>query len=755
MKRYGRGMDGVCLGLALLVQSVAPHAQEVSAGGLEEVIVTAQKRESVEQKTAIAMSVFDSEALERNGVASVADLSAIAPSVSFATSNATHIITVRGISSRDTTEIGDPAVSLSIDGFNLQRAVGLNATLFDLERVEVLRGPQGTLVGRNATGGAVNIITAKPVDDFTASAGVETGSYGTINTQGMVNVPISETLRIRASAQTREHEGYRNNAPARDGDDERSKAARLHVLWDPTDQLSILLTAELGDLKGAGPVVQAVPQRFTAPGVVDLSRPDIPADGETFAVPPGSFIDAETINYRANVNYDFGPATLTYVGGWRELDFKRVGTLGGQYGTVRQNFTFNQAEELESWNHELRLTSNGDSRLKWQVGGYYFIEKNDVYTLFQDYPGSASLSGASINLQTYSYPDIEAKASAFFGQASYELIDGVTFEAGARASKDEKHRVGFNRVTNTANYVATGCTQATCVFVTTPQNSSMESDETTYHAALNWQATSRNLLYLKYDTGYKAGGFTDIAPYDPETIGGFELGSKNRFLDNRLQLNLAAFHYDYEDQQVSQAATTAAGAIGTRIVNAGETRIRGIEVEAVAALTDSDRVNLYTGYTEAEFQDFRAAVSGQLASIAYAEGACTPVSSASATPCNWQLAGRTLPQAPEVSVNFGYEHEWPLFGGSLLTRVQTHYESDSNFTIYNFAADSQPSYTRSDVIVSYSPAGRAWTLTGYVRNIEDELILASAQDPSTQTYASYRYQYQPPRTYGVRFVYEW
>lgn len=758
MKRSASRIDGIVLGLAVFATSVAAHAQEQEesvGGGLEEVVVTAQKRESVEQKTAIAMTVFDADALEQNGVASVADLSAIAPSVSFATSNATHIITVRGISSRDTTEIGDPAVSLSIDGFNLQRAIGLNAALFDLERVEVLRGPQGTLVGRNATGGAVNIITAKPADEFRASAGVETGNYGMINTQAMVNLPISPTVKIRAAAQTRDRDGYRNNSPGPDGDDEDAKAARLHVLLEPIEQLSILLTAEFTDLGGVGPVVQAIPQRFTAPGVVDLSRPDIPADGMTFAVPPGSFIDAESMNYRANVDYDFGPVTLTYVGGWRELDFRRVGTLGGQYGTVRQNFTFNQSEDLESWNHELRLTSNGDTRLKWQLGGYYFKEANDVLTLFQDYPGQASLTGTSMDLQTYSYPDIEAQSRAFFGQGSYEFIDGFTFELGARASKDEKRRVGFNRVTNVQNYVATGCTAATCTFVTTPQDSRSSSDETTYHAAFNWEATSRNLLYIKYDTGYKGGGFTDLAPYDPETIGGVELGSKNRFLGNTLQLNLAVFNYDYEDQQVSQAVTSSTGAVGTRIVNAGETRIRGVEAEAVAALTDRDRLNLYAGYTEAEFQDFRVAVSGQLASIAYAEGNCTPVTSASATPCNWQLAGRTAPQAPEWSVNLGYEHEWDLLGGTLLARLQTHYESESNFTIYNFDADRQPSYMRSDVIVSFTSPGKRWTLTGFVRNIEDELILASSQDPSVQTYAAYRYQYQPPRTYGLRFVYEW
>src|SRR6185436_13776778 len=132
-----------------------------------------------------------------------------------------------------------------------------------------------------------------------------------------------------------------------------------------------------------------------------------------------------------------------------------------------------------------------------------------------------------------------------------------------------------------------------CAFVTTPQNSSVSSDKTTYHAAVDWQWTPRNLAYIKYDTGYKAGGFTDLAPYGPETIRGTALGSKNRFLDNRLQVNVEAFWYDYEDQQVSQAVTTSSGAIGTLVVNAGKSRIRGLETETVAALTDRDRLSFY------------------------------------------------------------------------------------------------------------------------------------------------------------------
>src|SRR5262249_23671376 len=191
---------------------------------------------------------------------------------------------------------------------------------------------------------------------------------------------------------TRSHRGYRDNDPAFDGDDERSKAGRLHVALDPTAHWSILLTAEWVEENGVGPVVQPVPQQFTAPGIVNLSRPAIPNDGRSFPVPAGGFAVTTTRSFRLNTTYDFGPVLLTYLSGWRLEDFHRLATLGGQYGTPRQNFAFNQIETPESWSHELRLSSNGSGPLVWQLGGYFFREANHLRTRVQDYPGSASLT---------------------------------------------------------------------------------------------------------------------------------------------------------------------------------------------------------------------------------------------------------------------------------------------------------------------------------------------------------------------------
>jgi len=721
------GAIGLAMALLSPVTALAQSATAASAapevGQLEEVVVTAEKRSTTEQKTAIAMSVIDATTLKSNGVGNLKDLTNVAPSVSFAQQNASVIVGIRGVSSRDVT---NPAVSLSMDGFYTQQPTGLNASIFDLERVEVLRGPQGTLLGRNATGGSVDIITAKPAMDFAAYLTGETGNYGTLNSTGMINVPVSDKLQLRAAFQTRDHDGYRKNPAGSDGDDEHSKAARLHIAFQPTERLSGLVTLEYSKIDDVGPVVQGVAQRYTASGAIDLSRPSIPNDGRSFSVPAGGYENGETKGVRWNATYDLGVAQLTYLGGFRRLDYERLNTLGALYGSARQNLSYNSHDKTDTWNHEVRLTSKGDSHLFWQVGGFYFHEKNNGYTTFQDYRNSATLLEAPTNIFIYDYPNDVAKAKAVFGQVAYNLTDTLKIEGGVRYTKDNRSREGYATLASLGAYLATGALN----YTTTPQNVEASSSKVTYHGGLNWQLTPSNLLYGKIDTGYKAGGFNELTTYDPETITAYEVGSKNRFFDNRFQLNVDAFYYAYKNQQVTQFLPSSAN---STIVNAGESEYYGVEAEGVAMLTPVDRFNLYAAYIHAEYKDF-----------AVANGAS-----------NLQLAGNIPPQAPRWTFNAGYQHDFDVFGGVLTARAQTHYESKTYFTVYNYEADSQPAYFRSDATITYKPDGGKWQLEGYVRNIENTLVLSNAQNPASSTYLAYRYQYQAPRTMGVKLTVNW
>jgi iron complex outermembrane receptor protein len=212
---------------------------------LQDVVVTAQKRTSTAQKTAASITAFDAKTLEKNGVQTLQDLTKLAPGVSLGQDAAKVVVTMRGVSSRDTTEIGDPAVSISSDGFYIQRPTGLSGTVYDLERVEVLRGPQGTLYGRSATGGAINFITAKPGKETEGKFSLGIGNYGTVNTEGMVNLPLNDAWSARAAFKTTRHSGYRTHeSPANPGDDDDSTSARVHLQYAPDNRLKVLLTGQ-------------------------------------------------------------------------------------------------------------------------------------------------------------------------------------------------------------------------------------------------------------------------------------------------------------------------------------------------------------------------------------------------------------------------------------------------------------------------------------------------------------------------------
>jgi iron complex outermembrane recepter protein len=751
-----------------LTLPVLCHAQEEAAtsaedkSGLEEVVVTAQKRTSVAQKTPIAISAFSGEALAENGVGSLTDISSIAPNVSFGQQIDQTIVVIRGVSSRDTTFLGDPAVSVSIDGMQLQRSSGLNTTMFDLERVEVLRGPQGTLAGRNATGGAINIITAKPVDDFKASLNGEVGNYNTVNTGGFVNLPINDWLKARVAFQTQDHDGYYDNAPGADGDDEDSKAARLTLAFDPTENLSGLLTAEYSRNKTHGPAyfskaVNTYTAQNVPPGLlvgdIIMQQPDI--DVSSFPIPPGQQWENEVKSVRGTLVYDFDAVTMTYVGGWREMDVDRHTWHGGAFGTNRQNFTFNVEENPRSWTHELRFNGDPDKRFFWQTGAFYFEEKNDLPASdLVDYPVSPGLYGEQVTLFSFPAHNVVAEAKAVFGQVSYELVRDLKLELGGRYTEDSKTSDSSSiSMVGLGAYLVSPCGitgRPACTYGATTSHLEGEWSKATYHAALNYQATPHNLHYVKFDTGYKAGGFgaaTDPI-LRPETIEAVEIGSKNRFLADRLQVNLAAFYYEYTDQQINQFITRPDGSPASIRVNAGESEYKGVEMDTVFRLTPNDALDLFVGYTDSKFTDFKAGVSGLPRRIAAAEGNLDAAG-------NWQLAGRTPPQSPEWNINAGYGHDWLLFNGTLNTRVQLHYESKSFLNAENYDSDKRDAYTKTDLLVSYTPSNEQWQVQGYVRNIEDERVITNSQDASSGTFLSYRYQFAPPRTYGVRVTWNW
>ncbi|MYM89344.1 TonB-dependent receptor [Rugamonas sp. FT82W] len=730
MKLRGAGkMTMIALGCAITAsasaQDSAPaavagaaQAQDGAAasadkGQIQEVVVTAQKRSTTAQKTAAAVTVFDAKTLEKNGVQTLQDLSKLAPGVSLGQNSAAVIVTVRGVSSRDTSEIGDPAVSISTDGFSIQRPTGLSGSVYDLERVEVLRGPQGTLYGRSATGGAINFITAKPGKEFDGKVAVGVGNYGLVTTEGMLNVPLNDDWAARAAFQSTRHDGYRKGeAPGRAGDDDDSQSARLHLHYAPANsKFNVLLTGQYTHTGGVGPTVEGVP---IVGATVNNVMPYVPASG----VPHGSpnqFIDTTIKSFQLSAGYDLDFADLIYSAGYRDMTQSQLRDLDGM--SISTNY-FAPSEAPKDISHELRLVSKGDSRWKWQFGGYYFQEKNDLLVYYQRY----NVVNSPLNLFTFNY-NVLARSKALFGQTSYELYDGVTVDLGLRRSLDEKTRGGYQN---------TGSGDI-------PQDGETGNSKNTYHLGLNWQATPTNLLFAKLSTGYKPGGFTTVISsltsgstvvqqtYTPETITAFEIGSKNQFWQRRLQLNVGAYKYNYKDQQVS---VNNGGTSYT--INAGKSDIHGGELELLVRPTADDRIDASIAYLSGRFKEL-----------------C--VAKTTAGVCTRNLAGNTPIQAPKWQIGLGYEHGFEVLRGTLTPRIQTHFESESYLGIENYERQRQRSYNRSDAMLTYADNGGKWSVQAYVRNIEDTRVITVAN----ANFGAYNYAFSAPRTFGTKLSVNW
>ncbi|SLK12814.1 TonB-dependent receptor [Novosphingobium mathurense] len=702
--------------------------EAIDSRAIGEIIVTAEKRQGTAQTTPIAIDVVTGDKLLENGVTDMKSLESIAPGIQFGQNFTGSIITVRGVSGRDTTEIGDPAVAVNVDGVFLQRPTGMNASLFDLERIEVLRGPQGTLYGRNATGGVINIISKKPVlGELSGYASVSYGNYSALDAEGAINIPLSDNLALRASFISKRHKGYWDNSPSPTGDpavdipsvggpsaranyrgDELdTEGGRLQLLFEPSEALKFHLTASYVHEGGAGPAQIGLPTNNVAP-------PQHFSEVKHFALSTQGDLDLTRKNLVAETEYDFGPATLTYIFGLVKLD---VDHLADQDGTDYIYYNFRRGEYSTDLSHELRIASNGNGPFSWQVGG--FLYDQDLRTSSLNY---VDPNGDAIVLRNFLY-DVDVKSRAVFGQISYEIASALKLSAGVRYSRDTKHRGGG--FWGGPGLVNPPSVQPDLVFIDAANSTNRSKDSAvTYHFGADYQWSPNNLLYAKVDKGYKSGGFTTINAYGPEYVVSYEVGSKNKFFGNTLQLNVSAFLYDYTDQQVSQ--TTPQGA---QVLNAGTSRIKGVELQGDWRVTSADKLDFSVNWLDAKFKNFQVRAGNT----------------------NVDLSGNRLIQSPKWVISGGYEHTFDVgSGGQLVPRVQFIHRSSAYLTFFNRPNDRQRAYTMFDASLTYRSPDDSWSLQAYGRNLTNKIVITQANIGSFL--GANTYQLMAPRTYGVRFT---
>ncbi|NBC35949.1 TonB-dependent receptor [Novosphingobium sp. FSY-8] len=704
------------------------------AGGIAEIVVTANRVESSAQKTPIALTVYSGAELATKGVSNVSALAAIDPSVNITSSTGAAYVAVRGIASTDVTETGDPSVPIARDGFYTNRSFNIQSSMYDLARVEVLKGPQGTLNGRNSTGGLVSIITNRPSNKTGGYAALGYGNYNAIDADLGFNYAASDAFQVRASGTYHLRDGYRNltgiyNGQGLRGDDSDVLSGRIQFAWKPVDGLKIWASYQHDKINNVGDV--------TMDSTLAV-RPDF-GDGKTFANTTVTATNLTADRLRWEVSYDRLPAdlTLVYAGGYDNSSYRhRTDATGPVYPAYRQ---FIQGEDPKTWNHEVRLSNSVNSRLFFQVGWFHFQERNTINSGLYNVAmtGAYATGGASAFLSQagqygikFDY-DILTKSDAVFGQVAFRVNDQIKLTLGARNTWDSKLRTGQA----TLNFPALAFPEWGFVFPfttgSTPGNGAMSTSQPTYHVGLDYQVSPASLIYAKFDTGYKSGGFNSngsaaSVSYAPEKLSAWEIGTKNRFFGNKLQVNASAFYFDYRGYQASRSEAALSGGAG--IFNVGSAKIYGAELQTIAALPGGVRVDANMAVLKTEF--------GQ--GIVVRDGAGN----------NRDISGHRLPNAPGFVATFGVEKAFSVGGATVTPRLDGKYSSDFYYDVFNDSDTRSAPYVTGNFQITYRPDNSGWQLDAYLRNFTDKVVLANA----ARNYVAGKntYQFQAPRTFGVR-----
>ena len=697
-------------GLMGVQQALAAEAAPADSGGtsLQEVVVTAQKRSENVQKIPLAVTPIGGPKLVEAGVTDVRKIGNLAPAIVLGQDYIYTQVDIRGVGANNDAPALDPAVAFNIDGVYQARDYGTYGSFYDIDRVEVLRGPQGTLYGRNATGGSINVITNKPsTGAFHAALEEELGDYGLVRTFGMLNAPVSDQLAFRFAFQQAKHDGYLTSG----FNDQNSIAGRLQALYRPNSDVSLLLGADFFDdhSNGAHTVIGLPYKQPDNPWYDPLSVDQARAAG-------GAASNYTDWAVHAQLDWNLGFATLTEIPAFKHVH---------AYGTDPVVGVYSSSDLVDkSYSNELRLTSNASSPLKWVVGGYFFRE--DDYSNSDYFSHSKFFSFDSITLN----PDIKELSWAAFGQATYSLSSRLRLTGGLRYSIDSKEATGQD-----STYLSFGGPSFLSGVV--PDN----FPKTTWHhldwrAGVDYDLTPESLVYANVSTGYLEGGFNlgaqvGLLPnFVPEKLTSYTVGAKNRFFDDRVQLNWEAFYYDYKNYIVSVYLTTGP-AVGQFALFNTPAKIYGGEVEGIFRLTPSDTLNANLSLLHGRYGNFvQTFVSTGLTN----------------------LSGKSLEKSPSASVQAGYEHSFELSGGDALKfGVQTNFSS-SYWTLFDHTHGSkQPSYTWTNLVVTYQAPGNRWHLQGYLDNLENSAVIATAAPPNSSSAGVPWLHLEAPRTFGVRF----
>ncbi len=764
--------------LAAALFLALPHLAQGQV--LEEVIVTATKREASLQDVPVSVSAISGDLIREGIVTGVADVAASTPNFSMAQFNIGEPqYFIRGIGNSLDSAASDPAVSTFIDEVYIGRSGGASMDLFDIERIEVLRGPQGTLFGKNVVGGAISIHTTKPSDDTMAKIGVTLGDYDLQVIRGLVNGGITDSVSGKLSFSSRKRDGYVDNVV--DGEEyseQDNLSLRGQLLIEAGSDVEVLLGADWSsddvngncrngdnfdtwDPTGFGPFYVPVVQSLTGFDVRKCASEASPTQ------------ERDIGGLLARVDWDMGDATLTSITAYRESDYEHLEDLAGvPVGITPFNLIDAVEEDADQISQEFRITSTGGGNLQW-LAGVFFMEENvdrseDFIGVIGPPLNAAEPASILLNGDITYGQDAKTTSYAIFGQVDYAFNEAWSISLGARWAYDEKE-IDQNLVNSEDPAFDTAVLSAAlgvppvvieaifapedAVVLGIPANgfggliefattgnvgalnfpSEPDADESWDEflpsASINCNYSDSGLAYFTASRGYKSGAFvssTNTAaaaetPLEPEIATNYELGLKSQWLDNRLRFNASAFYMEYEDLQVFRL-------IGSLLVGANaEATSQGLELDVTALLTENWTVTANYAYLDAEYDEYDDGTD--------------------------DFSGNSLPRAPEDSYFLRSSYLWSFNNASTMDWMISYaYTGDMNWTPSNAKAADEDGYGLLDSSLTWMSPESTWEVSLWGKNLTDEEY---RQHTILSNISGTVDLWGAPRTWGMTVNYVW
>jgi iron complex outermembrane receptor protein len=722
------------------VTEVNPKYSATSAE-LGEIVVTAQKREEVLSKVPIAISVLSGDQLTERGYTGITDLLGAVPNLTVVINNGVPYLSIRGVFAGDSVAGADPSVAFHMNGVYLATHEDTGSNFYDIARVEVLKGPQGTLFGRNALGGAINVITNLPTDRLEAGADVSAGNYNALMTREFLSGPVLPHLLVRLAIATDNHSGYSLNLfNGRSYDDQNTQSARLTAIFDGVDRVSFTTVGDYhrehdGDyaIHLGGILNPAMPLLGVLQG-----GSSIPLGSNGLAIDPRLLDDYSLPRNRRD---SWG---VSEDAKWTLTDDLTINSLTayrhftGFYGTNLTGTTwpfpsdfagynYVQFADTQQFSEELQLLGKAP-KLDWVMGLYY------LHSLVTNGGYSFGLNPAPNAFPLTTGGSLRKPAYAAFGQATYHVTEKLGATLGLRYSEESNDA---NTAWTSAGMVLSGfgpCVNLPgqlCHLVESAHFSSL-----TPRFEVHYQWTENAMTYVSANKGFKSGGFEIAAltpAFSPAIVWTYEAGAKLQGESRRWATNMAVFHSEYTNMQVQEV--TPAGI--TQIVNAAKSKIDGTEIEGVVRPIGSLEISDAFAYLDARYTSFSELNSNY---PAYGPNAVVDNS------------GHQLQYNSKLTNNLRASYEWSLPRGSLRLAGEWNWRSKQYFSEYNDPFEEQDPYSLYSAFLRYTSQSKAWSWELFGKNLSNALVISQT---SISGCACLNSQYLPPRTYGVTVSYKY